>query len=440
MTQEVIDAEVMTEVRSILATHETNITKKCVTHEQAAASVKAAEDKMAELIAAATAAQESKTEARFKDEHAAAERLIKERTARLPAVLGGPGTDAELRSVGNRLVDTAEFKTWAASDQRGKFRLQLAVKGRLEMRAAGVPITEAGSGYPILPVRVGAFGPPFLPLRMRDLLNVVPITNTNAIEYVQEAWNLLADYQVAEGDLKAQSDVAYTDKTVMVRNIAHYVKVSRQMLADAPYFASTVDGQLLYGVARKEDHEILHGDNAAGHLWGILPQATALPATTIAGILYSADQVAAAIAYLVSIGFAPTAIVLNPLDWASMQIAKTAQGVYILGGPPAANAPATLWGLPVVTTGEMTAGTFLVGAFPPNATLYDREAATVEIAYENEDDFIRNMVTMRCEERIALAVFRPQAFVTGSVTPPVVPFGAAAQSGSSGGSFTKDKK
>jgi len=267
----------------------------------------------------------------------------------------------------------------------------------------------------MLPTRVGVFAPPTLPLIMRDLMTVVPLSSGNAVEYVQEAWTYNADYQVLEGDKKAEGAVVYTEKTALVRTIAWFVKVSRQMMADVPYFASTIDSQLLFGIAKKEDHEILFGDNAAGHLHGIMPQATALPVDVLTGITNSADQILSAIAYLASLGYTPTAIVLNPIDWASMQIMKTAQGVYILGGPPASLAPASLWGMTVSTTSEMTAGDFLVGAFPPNATLFDRESASVDVAYENEDDFVRNLVTIRAEERIALAVYRPQAFVKGTL-------------------------
>lgn len=353
-------------------------------------------------------------------------RLIKERTSRPPTgLIGAP--DGDMRSLGQRFAEMEQYKAWAANDHRTKAPLQLGLKGRIrqpiEVKVAG---TIVETGFPMVPTRVGYFAPPTLPLVMRDLLTVVTLTSGNSIDYVVETWNYAANYQVLEGDPKAQGDVTYLEKTASVRTIAWYVKASRQMMADAPYFAATVDSQLLYGLAKKEDHEILLGDNSAGHLHGIIPQATALPADILTDILNSFDQVLAAVAYLASIGYSPTAIVLNPIDWANMQIAKTSQGIYILGGPPSGMAARTLWGLPVVMTSEMALGTFLVGAFPPNATLFDRESPSVDIAYENEDDFIKNLVTIRAEERIALAVFRPQAFVTSTLVPPVVPFAAAA--------------
>jgi len=418
-----VDPEIANEIKSILTGFETKMGGKFVTQDDAVNFRKEVEGKLtalAELKAECVAAIDT----RAKEERSAMERFVKQSTAH-----GGPGilapTDAEIKSLGSRFADTPEFKAWAASkDSRG--RLNVTITGRIREGKAAGTITTPSSGYPVTALRVGHIEQPTLPLGVRDLLTVVSLSApTNSIEYVIPTWEYAADYQLLEGDKKAQGNVTYVDKTAGVKTLAWYVKMSRQMLADVPYFASTVDSQLLYGLAKKEDHELLHGDGLAGHIHGLLPQASTLAADLLADIIYSADQVLAAIAYLRSLAFQPTAIVMNPMDWAAMQIQKTSQGVYILGGPPAASAATTLWGLPVLPNYEMTAGTFLVGDFPANAVLFDRESPSVDVATENEDDFVRNLVTMRCEERIAFAVYRPTAFVKG-VIPPVVVLGASA--------------
>ena len=71
---------------------------------------------------------------------------------------------------------------------------------------------------------------------------------------------------------------------------------------------------------------------------------------------------------------------------------------------------------PVVQTQAMAAGKFLSGAFKLGAQVFDRWQARVEVATENEDDFIKNLVTILAEERLALAVYRPETFVYGNVT------------------------
>jgi len=347
---------------------------------------------------------------------------IKQRSARLPGGGDGDG-EAPPLSLGQRIVESKEYK--AVDLTSGRASLKMTLPGKLRTKA--VTITEAGSGYGFVPQRVGMFQTvPDQPLIMRDLITSVPISGTNAIEYVYETWNLAADYQLLEGDKKAQSDVTYTDDTAMVRTIAHFVKISRQMAADAPFVMANVDERLTYGVKKKEEQELLFGDGLTGHLKGLMTWATALPVGPLPGLTIRTDELAAAIAYLANLGYAPTAQILNPLDWATMQIQKTTLGTYILGGPPTSFASGTMWGLPLLTTPAMVRDNFLVGRFPGTCAIFDREQVTVEIATENEDDFVRNLLTIRCEERIAFACFVPQAFVKGPFVQPFAPIGAVA--------------
>jgi HK97 family phage major capsid protein len=334
-------------------------------------------------------------------------RLVKQKgLARMPG--GGPGGEDE-RTFGQRLVETPEFK---AMQFNGRFKFTTTMSTRIESKAN--TIVQPGSGFVTLPQRVGVFpSVPFLPLYMRDLLTVVPLTMSNAVEYKIETWNYAADYQVLQGDKKAQGDVTYTEATATAKTIAWFVKISRQMLDDNAYIAATIDSRLIYGVLKKEDLEILLGSGAAGHLNGIMTQAPASAAPP-ASATTRLDELMVAITRLTALGFSPTAIVLNPTDWGLMQITKTTQGAYILGGPPQAEAVPRLWGLPLVADYNMPAGQYLVGAFPGNAALFDRQAATVEMSMENEDDFVRNLVTIRAEERVALAVFVPNAFLKGT--------------------------
>jgi len=253
---------------------------------------------------------------------------------------------------------------------------------------------------------------------MRALVDVQPISGTNSIEYVKEDWvtAMNADYQLLEGDKKAQSGVTYAEFTANVRTIAHFVKVSRQMASDVSFIITTIENRLVLGVLLKEDKEILYGDNSAGHLWGIMPQATPAtsyyvgpaPATDTA-----IDQLRAAAVYIESQYLYPSAYVLHPTMWAKISGLKTSLGTYLLPGSPAEGPNMRLWGLPILTTPNMVVTDYLCGAFPGNATLFDRETVNVEMAFQNEDDFVRNLITLRAEERVAFAVFVPKAFAKG---------------------------
>src|SRR5690606_25533454 len=115
-----------------------------------------------------------------------------------------------------------------------------------------------------------------------------------------------------------------------------------------------------------------------------------------------------------------TGHVLNPIDWAGIELTKDAEGRYIIGQPQGVASP-TMWGLPVVATQAIVSGKFLTGAFKLGAQLFDRWQARVEVATENEDDFVKNLVTILAEERLALAVYRPEAFIYGDIAPVVTP-------------------
>jgi len=114
--------------------------------------------------------------------------------------------------------------------------------------------------------------------------------------------------------------------------------------------------------------------------------------------------------------YPPNAFVLHPTDMAEIELTKDEQGGYIVGDPKMGTAVTTVWGLPVVESDSITAGTFLTGAFNTAARLIDRQQATVEIAYQNDTDFVSNLATILCEERIGLAVMKATAFITGSFT------------------------
>jgi HK97 family phage major capsid protein len=106
--------------------------------------------------------------------------------------------------------------------------------------------------------------------------------------------------------------------------------------------------------------------------------------------------------------------VLNPTDWTKIEMLKDSLGRYIIGDPQGTVAP-RLWGLPVVSSLALTANSFLTGAFKQAAQVFDRMAVEILISTENNDDFEKNMVTIRCEERLAFVVKRPTAFVTGTL-------------------------
>ena len=125
-------------------------------------------------------------------------------------------------------------------------------------------------------------------------------------------------------------------------------------------------------------------------------------------------------------GFRPDALLINPDDLYNIMIRKDTNGQYYGGGFAAgaygngevADEP-RIWGMRVVPSASVTQGTCFVGAFRAGGSIVrNDEGLRVEFANQNEDDFIKNMITVRIEERLVLAVRRPACFVkiTGQST------------------------
>lgn len=262
-------------------------------------------------------------------------------------------------------------------------------------------------------------GAPERKLTIRDLL-MQGRMDGNSLEFVQETGFTNSAAPVAEGALKPQSDIKFDLKSTTAKVIAHYMKASRQILDDASQLQSYIDGRLRYGLAFKEEQQILNGDGTGQNLLGIIPQATAYVrpvgvATTAESKL---DTLRFAMLQAILAEYPASGHVLNPIDWAAIETLKDTSGQYIIGNPQGGLNP-TLWGLPVAETQAIASGKFLTGAFSMGAQIFDRWASRVEVATENEDDFVKNLVTILAEERLALAVYRPEAFIYGNIVPAV---------------------
>jgi HK97 family phage major capsid protein len=258
----------------------------------------------------------------------------------------------------------------------------------------------------------GILSEPDLPPTVRDLFTAVSIS-TNAIEWVQEKlFTNNAGPQNGEGTNKPQSDWTFEKKSSAVETIAHWIPVSRQVLADVPQLRGLIDGKLRTGLKIKEDLALLFGDGTNGNLLGLVPQATPYSATRIPAGATKIDHLRWAFLQVAKAQYPATFAVLSLEDWALIQMMKTTDGAYIFGTPTDGAAP-RIWGKRVVESFGMDTGDFLAGSSLA-ATIYDREDVTVRASEHHASFFIQNMVALLCEERLAFTVERPKAIVQGS--------------------------
>lgn len=341
---------------------------------------------------------------------------LNEATARLTAAeqeivrkTGTPGADGR-KSIGQRMIEDDKFKAFAAAGSGG-----VRGKHRFTVQAAITSVDYPASEPSIVaPERIPGILPRLTQrLFVRDLLPVGQ-TGAPAIFWVKQTGFTNAARVVSEGTAKPESTISYDGQMTPVTTIAHTFKASKQILEDFKMLRTDIDREMRYGLKYVEEQEILFGDGTGIHLEGIVPQATDYNATINVPFRQTLDELRLAMLQSQLARLPATGIVMHFMDVARTELLKDTTGQYIWSNPLQRNGT-TFWGLPVVGT-EIAAfeGKFLVGAFQGGAQIYDREEMNVEIATENEDDFIKNMVTGRCEERVALAVFRPEAFVYGT--------------------------
>jgi HK97 family phage major capsid protein len=327
-----------------------------------------------------------------------------------PALLAARARGGQSKSLGELFIESKQFLDSDPKSKAGSTaRFNMAP---FEVKSIISNVNSGGAGaFPeYLPTPVI---PAFQPLTIRDLLSS-GTTDTNIINWVQE--NVFTDnagYQGSDGVLKPQSDISYVLKTTAVATLAHSIKASKQILSDFKQLQTLINARLSFGLKLAEEREILFGDGATNHLHGLVPQSTAYNT----GLNKAGDQMLDVLRHAMlqtTLSFyPPTGVALSPTDWHNIELLKDGFHRYLFSNP-AGTIPAMVWGLPVAQCFSFGAGDFLVGSLKLAVTLFDREQATILVSTEDQDNFVKNMITILAEERLALTVARPTAVVWGA--------------------------
>jgi len=315
--------------------------------------------------------------------------------------LGGQEEKSE-KSVGQQFI---------GSDALEHLKSGAREKIRLEVKNT-VTAVSGTTTYPLQ--RPGVVPGDFAPLTIRELLPTIAVS-TNSVTSMRElAWTNSAA-ETAQAAAKPESDLTFEQYNVPVETVAHWIKVSNQLLADAPAVAAYIDTRLRDGLAQRVDLQLLNGTGVAPLLKGLTAAGnfTAFTPTSGANL---AESINKAKYELWATGNTPEVVIVNPAAWAELEMLKTTDGAYLYG-PPGTIANAMPFGIRVVMSSNMAAGKFLIGNLRGSTTLFDRQSTTVEMGYIN-DDFTKNLVTLRCEERLGLAVDRPSGILYGDITAP----------------------
>ena len=255
-------------------------------------------------------------------------------------------------------------------------------------------------------------------LKVRNVLSARPTTMA-VVDFVKVTTPLpgLAS-PVPEASVKPENSIVFTSLSEKVRLIATWIPATKQVLDDMTELMGFIQSTLPYYVNLEEEIQLLAGDDTGENLHGLIPQAQAFNTALLPSAAWTKlDVIATAIRQInASKEIDPTFVILNTNDWWDIALTKDSLGRYILGDPQSLTTP-RIFGLDVVPTTSILQGTFLVGSGSPVAAeIRDRQEMQVEISTEHSDYFVRNLVAVRAEKRLALVTKRPASFVSGTFT------------------------
>ncbi len=308
---------------------------------------------------------------------------------------------------GDQLIKSDAYKAFSGGNTQ---------KARVEVKN-----TLTGSDTVVAPDRKpGIVAGAFQPLTIESLYRHVP-TSSNAVEFTKEASFTNSAAEAAEGAAKAESAITFSLVNMPISTVAHWIKISRQLAADNAALAAYVDLRMRYGVNRKVETQIVAGDGTAPNISGFLDTgnftAHGYADAALGSTLKKLVLIRKIIGDLEAAGYVPDAIVLNPADWATIEIDLFTTAAGQVRVSVDSMGVARLFGRQIVTSVGMTADNVAVGAFGDHGTIYDREGVVVEMSDSDSDNFTKNLITLRAERRLALASEVPAAIRAGDLTP-----------------------
>lgn len=325
-------------------------------------------------------------------------------------------TGEAVKSLGERFVESDSFK---ALQDKGRGTAHFNVKGA-EYRAI---INATGQNQPLVPAQRDPriLIEPQRRLRLRDLIPSGR-TTSNLIEVPYEnSFTDNAGPQAGESPTqyenvtKNESDATFRLDSCPVTTLAHFINASKQVLADAAQLSSYIDSRLRYFLKLEEESELINGSGNSGNLRGLWTYRTAYSPLQTSPSDTKIDVLRRAKLQMQQNEYEPSVIVVNPADWAEIEMIKDANGQYVWSNPTAVNG-APMWGVPVVATNSMTAGRFLLVDTAQASMIWDREDMSVSVSTEEGNNFTKNMVTILAEERLAHVIYLTRAIVGGTFT------------------------
>jgi HK97 family phage major capsid protein len=330
---------------------------------------------------------------------------------------GGTQT-VNVRTLGELITGNADYrklaKRGAASLRDAKFNQAMEfpdanVRATLTTTVSGLTKYERPPGIVLVEQQE---------LTIADLLAQGETQNTT-IRYMQEDTYTNAATALAEEGTYAEASWDLSEQDSPIKKIGVIGRVTEEIFADSSAIESYVNARLPFMVREREELHLLSGTGLNNQITGLL-STTGIQTLAAATANSVANAIHKAITKVRVVGhYQPTAIVMNPYDWENVKLAQGADGQYLAGGPfyapygtGAYSNVMMLWGLPCVSTVNMSQGTALIGSFKLGAQLWRRKGLTIETTNSDASDFANDRIAIKVSERLGLAVYRPLAFCT----------------------------
>lgn len=261
----------------------------------------------------------------------------------------------------------------------------------------------------------------FDPTRATHIRQLLPLGSTDAqtIRYPKESAYDDGGAATAQGSQLTQSDFDITATSVNVERIGTFMRVTEEMLNDTPQLSSYLSARVPEKILSIEDNEILNGDGSAPNLDGLFTDGTAF-VTGASGAFYQSvesaneyDVLVAALNQLALANYQADTILLNPTDLHKIALLKSTANEYLRQQIYTGLTP-QIMGVNITANTAVTAGKFMVANLAQATQLWVRENLSVEFSRDDSDNFTKNLVTVRVQERVALTNYLPNAIVQGT--------------------------
>jgi len=341
-----------------------------------------------------------------------ADRMVEAEQKLVKSVIAGK---QEERSLGCLVTSSNEFKAFASgAASRCKLDTSFSFRPQANTITGQTASPSTNSDVLVGADRLAGIVPgAFRALRVRDVLPAGQ-TNSNMVEYTRELAFTNYAAEAKEGAARAESALTFELATAPVVSIGHWIKVTTQVLSDSPALEAYINNRLRYGVELRVDNQLIAGTGLTQNLKGITHADNCDVYTPVTGT--ALDNINRAKYLIAASDYQASAIMMNPATWGAIERTKDAvTGRYTIGDPMGQITP-ILWGLPVVVSNAVTADKLLIGAFDIAFQVFSKSGVSVEMTNSNDTDFTKQLITIRAEERLALAGFRPASVLYGNLT------------------------